>query len=242
MTKQNDKYLRFKEVCNRYRLKEKDMRFLWKNVKTIFCHEEFQKRMQDPFWHHQDVTIGEHILGDTILAYKVCKSKNKDDNFIRRTLYISMFHDLYVQSWMIYHKKEYFINSHAFSHPIEAIINAITWFPQCFADLEDAKIIIDGVLHHMYPCPVRAFTSLKWEIFNAALYEKLDDKYKTIITCSLAPCLFKNMALRKSFYLEGRILSHVDKVITMKKDLRGKKVFGACKTLLFAVAGRNKVS
>lgn len=238
----NTRYLRFKDICDRYNLKEKEMRSLWKLVKPIFCHVEFQKRLQDPFLHHQDVYVGEHILGDTILAYKVCKKKNKDADFIRRTVLISMFHDLYVQSWMIYNPKKHFINSHAFLHPIEAIINAITWFPEYFLDVEDAKIIIDGVLHHMYPCPVRAFTDLEMELPNYELYEALDNKYKMIIECSLVPCMFRNMSLRRSFYVEGRILSHVDKVITMKKDLKGKKAFGACKTLFLAVAGRNKVS
>ena len=241
MSKQKSRfYSQFEDFGRKYKLEDKEIYYIWRIIKPIFCHDEFQKRMTDPYWHHQDVTIGEHIIGDTIMAYKICCAKQKNEAVIRRTILVAMFHDLYVQSWMIYNPKQHFINSHAFTHPIEAIINAITWFPQFFENVEDAKIIIDGVLHHMYPCPVRAFSDLELEIGNFDLYEALDAKYKKIIICSLNSCMFKNLSLRNSFYVEGRILSKADKIITMKKDLKGAKAVGALKTLVLAVLGRHK--
>lgn len=228
-------YLEIKKIFRRYKLTEKEMRYIWRIIKPIYCHEEFQKRMVDPFFHHQDITLGEHIIEDTIFVYKYCIKKKQSQVVIRRAILIAMFHDLYVRPWMQKNKKEYFINSHAFIHPIEAVVNSITWFPEYFVDLEDSKIIIDGILHHMYPCPVRASSSLTWEIDNQELYDKLHDKYKRIILCSLNPCRFKNLSLRNSFYFEGRILSKVDKIITMRKDLKGVKALQATKTLCVAV-------
>ena len=42
-------------------------------------------------------------------------------------------------------------NKHGFVHPIEAVVNAITWFPQYFKTKEKTVIIIDGIIHHMFP-------------------------------------------------------------------------------------------
>ena len=42
-------------------------------------------------------------------------------------------------------------NKHGFIHPIEAVVNAITWFPNIFLDEHDSLMIIDGIIHHMYP-------------------------------------------------------------------------------------------
>lgn len=234
-----EEYLILKDIFRRYKLQEKEMRYIWKIIKPIYLHEEFQKRMKDPFFHHHDITLGEHILGDTILAYKSCQRKELSEVITKRTILISMFHDLYVLPWMNTSSKKYFINYHAFTHPIEAIVNAITWFPKYFEDLEDSKVIIDGVLHHMYPCPVRTINSIELELNNQQLYENLEDKYKRIIDKSLKNDILKNMSLRNSFYIEGRIVSKVDKIITIKKDLKGKKVlqmlkvtFLACKTAI----------
>jgi len=228
-------YNDLKEIFKMYNLTNKEMRYIWKVIKPIYCHDEFQKRMIAPFYHHQDITLGEHIIEDTIFVYKSCIKKKQSDLVIKRAMLIAMFHDLYVRPWMQRNVKQYFINSHAFIHPIEAVVNAITWFPSYFENLEDSKIIIDGILHHMYPCPVRANSSLIWEIANFDLYEKLDDKYKKIILCSLEPCCFRNLSLRNSFYFEGRILSKVDKIITMRKDLKGIKALQTAKTLAYAV-------
>lgn len=235
-------YLNLKDIFKRYKLTDKEMRYIWKNIKKIYCHEEFQKRMKDPFFHHHNITLGEHIIEDTIFTFKYCQRKNKDEEVTKRAILIAMLHDLYSVPWMMDEKKKYLINYHAFSHPIEASINAISWFPEYFQNLDDAKIIIDGILHHMYPCPVRAFSDLKWELNNIDLFNQLEDKYKEIILCSLKPCMFKNLSLRRSFFFEGRIVDRMDKIITIKKDLKGTKVISFVGTLAGVIKNsRNEV-
>lgn len=228
---EKNQYEKIKVIFKKYKLENKDMRYIWKVIQPIFCHTEFQKRMKPPFYHHSDITVGEHIISDTILVYKLCKKRKEPKEVIRRALLIAMFHDLYDKPWMNDTPKEHFINYHAFTHPIEAIVNAITWFPEYFANYNDSKIIIDGVLHHMYPCPVRAASSLAWELHDISKYEALEDKYKRLITCSLKPCIFKNLSLRNTFYIEGRLLVKIDKIVTMRKDLKGQKVLQGIKSM-----------
>lgn len=230
LTKQH--YDELKEIFNRYHIKEQEARYIWKNIKPIFCHQEFQRRLDDPFFHHENITVGEHILKDTIFSYKLAKAKKISSEEIKRTILIAMFHDLYVMPWMDNTIKNQFKNQHAFRHPVEAIVNAIAWFPEYFTDLEQAKIIIDGVLHHMYPCPVVSSKSLDWELNNKSLYDNLDEKYKNLIICSLNPCVFKNYSLRKTFYIEGRILSRVDKIVTFRNDLKVTEYVRALKRVV----------
>ena len=77
---------------------------------------------------------------------------------LKIAIYIAMFHDLYEEPWQnnIKSKGKKFKNLHGFTHPIEAVVNAITWFPNIFQDEEESLMIIDGIIHHMYPLPVRA--------------------------------------------------------------------------------------
>lgn len=59
-----------------------------------------------------------------------------------------MFHDLYERPWQNSGiKKERLTNRHGFVHPIEAVINANTWYPKYFESDLKSKIIIDGVIH-----------------------------------------------------------------------------------------------
>lgn len=228
--KEKEQYLKLKKIFEFYKLSNKDMRYIWKIIKPIYLHEEFQRRMTDPFFHHCTITVGEHIIGDTILVYKTCKRYKLSPCVIKRAILISMFHDLYEIPWPS-DTKELFINYHAFVHPIEAIVNAITWFPKYFENIDDAKIIIDSVLHHMFPCPVRAMSNKKLELNNIETFNKLPGRYKKIIYKSLKSYVFKDFSLRKSYYLEGRILCSVDKTITIRNDLKIFKLFSFIKNI-----------
>lgn len=231
----NESYSTLREIFNVYKLSNNDMKYIYKIIKPIYNHKEFQKRMKPPYLHHGNTTLGEHILGDTILVYLTCKNRKKSYQETRRTILIAMFHDLYTNPWKLATRKEKIRNYHAFTHPIEAIINAINWFPSYFENINDAKIIIDGVLHHMYPLPVRAISKLKLELSNENLLPNIDDKLKKIITLSLRPCLSKNLSLRQPFYFEGRVLVKIDKIITLRKDLKGFKIRKFIKTIYYVI-------
>ena len=62
---------------NKYNLNEKSKGELMSIIRPIFNHPEFQKRMKAPFFHHGEISLGEHILEDTILTYKYIKNKTK---------------------------------------------------------------------------------------------------------------------------------------------------------------------
>ena len=46
-------------------LDEKDE--IYSVIESIFLHDEFQKRTTSEFPHHGEITLGEHILEDTIV-------------------------------------------------------------------------------------------------------------------------------------------------------------------------------
>lgn len=216
-----DLYKRLAIKCN---LTNGDIKKLWSMIENICKHPEFQKRCYAPFFHHDIKTLGEHILNDTIVTYKIAKDIKKNHRKIiniELAVYIAMFHDLYEIPWQNTFQKKKFRNKHGFSHPLEAIINAITWYPEYFKSKDNALIIIDGVIHHMFPFPVRAIDNTNLELNNQEKYEKLPDRYKKMIFSSTSIGKVGHYSLRKSFFLEGRILSKADKIVAMKTDLKG---------------------
>ena len=232
----NDVYSIYKEYAVKYKLSNKDIKKLWDIIKPICEHEEFLKRMQKPFYHHEFKTLGEHIISDTIVTYKIANDLNKkiDKNInIRLACLIAMFHDLYEHPWQNHgHKK--LVNAHGFTHPVEAAINAITWFPEYFKDKTNSFILIDGIIHHMYPLPVRRMDYDKFELNNQPKFDALDDKYKNMIKLSTSYGKLGKFSMRKSFFIEGRVLSKADKKVAMGTDI--KSVRG----LLSLVTGKNK--
>ena len=82
-----------------------------------------------------------------------------------------------------------------------------------FKDEQITFKIIDGILHHMYPLPVRALDNTKMELNNQQKFDKLSDKYKKMIEISTKIGKVGSLSFRKSIYLEGRILSKADKAI-----------------------------
>ena len=211
-------------LFNKYNLTFEEKEELKKIILPIFEHEEFQKRLEKEFLHHSDITLGKHILEDSVLTYKLAKKQKVKTELAVK---IAMLHDLYTNPWQNSNVKiKGFFNKHGFRHPLEAIINAINWYPEIFKDDAESEIIIDGVLHHMYPLPVRVI-DLEDERFL-----KLDDKYKKMILKSLRHKIGP-ISFSKSKYLEGRVMSKADK----KVAIREIKNFSSAKAL---ITGKNK--
>ena len=170
--------LEINDIFNKYKLTDVEKEELYAIIYPIFKHEEFQRRMKSDFKHHSDITLGEHILEDTTLTYLLVKKRPRKNINLSLALKIAMLHDLYTNPWQNSSTKvKKFFNKHGFRHPLEAVINSISWYPELFTDSFESEIIIDGILHHMYPLPVR-FLDDNVEMLNV---ETLDEKYKTII-------------------------------------------------------------
>ena len=234
-------YEKYKLFCEQYKLSGYNSKKLWNIIRPICYHKEFIKRCKDPFWHHDLKTTGDHIICDAIVTYKMIiklKKKNKKFTFInlKIAIYIAMFHDLYEEPWQnnFKFKEKKLKNKHGFIHPIEATVNAITWFPKMFNDEHDALMIIDGIIHHMYPFPVRAIDDAPLELNNQEKYDNLAEKYKSIIKTSTLFGKMGPFSLRKSFYLEGRIMSKADKIVAIRKDIHNLNGYMALLT------GKNK--
>ena len=204
------------KIFDKYNLSLKDRNYLDKIIIPIINHPEFQKRMTKEFFHHGDITLGEHILEDSVLTYLLAKKRN--DIKIDLAIKIAMLHDLYTIPWQNNKeaKVKRFFNKHGFRHPIEAVINGVTWYPEIFNDEEESKIIIDGVLHHMFPLPVR-YLNKKTELKNWDVYDNLDESYKLMINASLKRKKLGPVSFSRSKYIEGRIMSKADKKVSRKQ-------------------------
>ena len=208
-------YELYKKYATFYKLDKDEVKELWDIIEPIASSKEFITRCDDPFFHHDKVTLGEHLLCDTIVSYKIAKKKKKNTKL---ACLIAMFHDMYEKPWQNAHDHKKLWNKHGFTHPIEAAINAITWYPEYFKD-EDAYIIIDGIIHHMYPLPVRAINSSEMDLNNDATYKKLPIKFKKMIIKSSKRWSIGKISFCRSKYKEGRIMSKADK----KKKKRKKR-------------------
>lgn len=227
------------DMMTKYKLTDEEKEDLWNSIKDIFNHEEFQRRMSPDFPHHDRINLGEHILEDTIVTYILSK-KVRSSNYNRDlALKISMFHDFYIEPWQnnLKNKNNKFHNKHGFRHPVEAIIAAITYFPEYFEDIDDAKIIIDGVLHHMHPFPVRRVEINKenvMELNNFDQFLKLDAKLALTILISTKRNILGKYSFSRSFYKEGRVMSRADKIVS-KLNMKESSIAG----FIALISGRN---
>lgn len=211
-------------LLDEYKINNDDKNEFLNIVKSIYLHSEFQRRMTCEFLHHGDITLGMHILEDTIKTYLVSKKylkRYKDSNFdLAIALRISMLHDLYTLPWQNNpeNKSSKFFNKHGFRHPIEAVINSINFFPELFSNEEDSKKIIDGIVHHMYPLPVACFNDCDTNILELKNYDlivNLSDMHRKILVWSSNRRKIGNISLCRSKYKEGRIMSKVDKNVSL---------------------------
>ena len=230
------------DIFDKYNLSLEDRCYLDNIMSPIINNPNFQKRMTSEFLHHSDITLGEHIIEDSVVTYLLSKKyleKKKNSNY-RMDLAIktALLHDLYTIPWQ--NNKEAsvhnFFNKHGFRHPVEATINAITWYPNVFENKDEAGIIIDGIIHHMFPLPVRVINNKiieKSELKNINNYNMLSDEYKEMIKKSLKRKKLGGLSFSKSKYKEGKIMSKADKKVARSEI----KNFSSAKALL---TGHNK--
>ena len=74
-------YSKNKEILNnlmlKYGLSKDERKEFFKIIYKIFRHKEFQRRMTSEFNHHNDITLGYHVLEVALCTYKTCKKKIK---------------------------------------------------------------------------------------------------------------------------------------------------------------------
>ena len=243
--KQNEKIAN--QILSHYGLNAVQKKEFWDIARYIFEHDEFQRRMSSEFPHHGEITLGEHILSDAAQTYKLMLNpKFNKANFDKKiAVVIALFHDLYTLNWQNNPEnwQEYDYNGHAFRHPLEAIINAISWYPEYFTNEKEAYKIIDGVIHHMFPVPVKRFDHSPMELKNEKLWSKIADKNKKlIIFSSNRGFKYQHFSLCPSSFLEGRIMSKADKMVSVSNYLDDLKQNGLSGIIALFTGGNKNLS
>ncbi len=95
------------------------------------------------------------------------------------------------------------------------------WFPEYFIDEERAFKIVDGIVHHMYPFPVRRLNGKDLELNNNELLQK--SEYASLLIMSTSNRKHY-LSLKRSKSLEGKIVSKADKINSLD-ELRNSGVF-----------------
>ncbi len=198
-------------------------------IHNIFIHDEFQRRISPEFLHHDKITLGEHILADTIVTYLLSQKVKKPGYDYKTALKVYMVHDLYVYPWQNNPNPidTHFCNKHGFRHPLKAILNAISWFPEEFSDEKTKKKLIDGVIHHMFPLPVRKFTLSEnndMELANFEIIEQLDDDTKNQLETLKSRKSIGPYSIYPSLYKEGQIMSNADKIVSFS-NFKNSNIF-----------------
>ena len=218
-----------KEIENlfqKYHFSELDRENFWNIISPIYQHEEFQKRLDSSlFPHHGKKSLGDHIVSDAIVTYSIANKKKRHgkDIDVSLAVIIAMFHDLYELPWQNTKiVKNHLVNKHGFTHPLEAVINAYTWFPEYFKDDEKALKLVDGIIHHMWPFPVRAIDSNfeNTELNNLNKVVTVDERIKDIIIKSSTRTKIRHISFSRSISIEGRIVSYADTKVSIGKELK----------------------
>lgn len=207
-------------LFNKYDINNTDQEYIISVIKPIYEHKEFIRRSTSEFLHHGNLTLGYHILEDMIVSFKLCRKKNFTDKQTRTVLLIAMMHDLYELPWQnnAAANSRHFFNKHGFRHPIEAAINAVTWFPELFNDDHLSQIIIDGIIHHMFPLPVQSVNYDNYkdlELKNLQSFENLDKKFKDMIIASTNRRKLGCVSFSGTLYDEGKIMRKADKISSL---------------------------
>ncbi|MBR3198746.1 MAG: HD family phosphohydrolase [Bacilli bacterium] len=111
-------------------------------VYPIINSSEF-KRRQD--WvHHENVTLGEHLLIVSYMSYLICKKRKLN---YRDAAIGGLLHDFYNEPWQDHlYDKIPLLKSHGFVHAREAMENAYKYFPELMNER-----IANIIERHMFP-------------------------------------------------------------------------------------------
>lgn len=111
-------------------------------IKDVLENDEFKKRKT--YHHHGKVSVYDHSLKVSYLAYKISKKfKNTD---VKSVAIGGLLHDFYFKDWQSYKEKRPFFKKHGFVHAHEALLNAEKHFPLLMND--KVRNIIE---RHMFP-------------------------------------------------------------------------------------------
>lgn len=114
-------------------------------VKDILESQEFKRRKKYP--HHGNITVYEHSLKVSILAYNIAKRFKTID---KKSVAIgALLHDFYDKPWQNSEPKKPFLKKHGFVHAKEALKNSEKLYSQYLND--KVKDIIEK---HMFPLNV----------------------------------------------------------------------------------------
>ncbi len=210
------------EIMNNYKLTKEEQKEFLELIINIFKHSEFQLRMGNEFLHHGNITLGYHILQDTVVTYLLCKKKIKKGATVDVGLavHISMMHDLYTLPWQNNEqfRSKKFKNKHGFRHPIESVINSLIWYKDIFEESNDKYALIDGIIHHMYPLPVGIFKEYDeniLELKNFDLINNINKEYLELLQKTTNRTKFGCYSFASPSSIEGKIVSKADKIVSI---------------------------
>lgn len=111
-------------------------------VKDILESDEFKKRKDYP--HHGSITVYEHCLKVSYLAYSISKFFK---SFDKKSVAIgALLHDFYDKPWQNVTPKKSFFKKHGFVHANQALRNSEKLYPEHL----NAKVK-DIIKKHMFP-------------------------------------------------------------------------------------------
>lgn len=110
-------------------------------VKPIISSREYYKRKS--FRHHGDITVYEHSINVSKMAYRIAKSLNMD---YKSAAIAGILHDLYTTPWQESKEKKPFFQQHGFTHAKDALMNSRKYYKKYL----NPKIE-NSILRHMFP-------------------------------------------------------------------------------------------
>ncbi len=237
MSNINKNKKKLNKIMDKYNLTSYEKNELFGIINKIFSHKEFQNRMTCKFMHHGKITLGYHILQVTVVTYSLCKMNQEKVN-LQLVLYIAMMHDLYSKPWQnnIKEKAKKISNKHGFRHPLESVINSLIWYKEIFDNFQYSYDLIDGIIHHMYPFPVRIFQNYNenvLELKNFEMIKNIDKKYIDYIIETTNINKIGNFSYSKPKTKEGKIVLKADKMVSIGN-------FDSINDLKACITGKNK--
>ena len=122
-----------------------DLKEWFEIVKPIIMHPEFEKRKE--FLHHGTISVYDHVLNVSLLAYKKAKRKKID---YKSAAIAGILHDFYEKPWMEDAEKKPFFKRHGFTHAANALENSKKYFGDYLN-----PVIEDAILRHMFPLNIK---------------------------------------------------------------------------------------